>query len=47
MVGGTLGSALGWWLGALEGIMTAFFLSVLGTGLGVYLARRLMDEYLP
>jgi hypothetical protein len=47
MLAGSLGGALGWWLGGLEGIMTAFFLSVLGTALGVYAARRLMDEYLP
>jgi len=47
MVGGTLGGGLGWWLGALEGTMTAFFISVLGTALGVYISRRLIDEYLP
>jgi membrane protein YqaA with SNARE-associated domain len=46
-IGGSLGGALGWWLGKLEGVMTAFFLSILGTAAGVYLVRRLMEEYLP
>ena len=29
------------------GVMTGFFLSVLGTGVAVYYARRVADEYLP
>jgi hypothetical protein len=47
MLGGSLGGALGWWVGRLEGVMTAFFLSVVGTAAGVYVVRRLMEEYLP
>ena len=47
MIAGSLGGALGWWLGNFEGVMTAFFLSVIGTAGGVYLCRRVMDEYLP
>jgi len=43
----SLGGALGWWVGNLEGVMTGFFLSVVGTAVGVYLARRLIVEYLP
>lgn len=43
----SLGGALGWWLGAFEGTMTAFFLSIIGTAVGVYFARRLIVEYLP
>lgn len=46
-VAGSLGGALGWWLGRFEGVMTAFFLSVLGTAVAIYYARRLADEYLP
>lgn len=46
-LGGSLGGAAGWWLGRMEGVMTAFFLSVIGTAGGVYVARRLMEEYLP
>jgi hypothetical protein len=44
-IGATLGGALGWWVGSVVGIMTAFFLSTIGTGIGVYLARRLADHY--
>jgi membrane protein YqaA with SNARE-associated domain len=46
-VGGSLGGWLGWWLGARVGVMTAFFLSVVGTAIGVYFTRRLMADYLP
>ena len=47
MVAGSLAGALGWWLGAFEGVMTAFFVSIIFTGVAVYYCRRLMDEYLP
>ncbi len=40
LVGATLGGAVGWWLGAFIGLMTAFMLSMIGTGLGVYAGRR-------
>jgi hypothetical protein len=40
LCGATLGGALGWWLGARIGLMTAFFLSVIGTAAGTYFARR-------
>ena len=46
-VGATLGGAVGWWAGAPMGMMTAFVLSVVGTGAGLYLGRwaaeRLLD----
>jgi len=45
LVGTTLGSAIGWWLGARFGMMTAFMLSMVGTGLGLYLARRIVSTY--
>ena len=45
--GATLGGALGWWAGARGGVFTAFLLSIVGTGLGLYLGRwaaeRLLD----
>jgi hypothetical protein len=41
LVGSTLGSAVGWWLGARVGIMTAFMLSVVGLGVGIWGGRRL------
>ena len=44
-IGATIGSAGGWWLGAKVGIMTAFMLSMVGTGIGIYFARRLADNY--
>ena len=40
-LGATVGGAIGWWLGARVGIMTAFFVSVVGTGAGVYAGRRI------
>jgi hypothetical protein len=39
-VGASVGGALGWWLGAQVGVMTAFFVSIVGTGAGMYFARR-------
>lgn len=46
LVGTTIGGGIGWWLGARVGIMTAFFASVVGTGVGLYAARRFVSEYL-
>ena len=40
-------SAIGWWLGAKIGFMTAFLLSTLGTGLGLYYGMRAAREWLP
>lgn len=44
-IGASIGGAFGWWLGAFVGTMTAFFLSVVGTAAGVYLARRWTRHY--
>lgn len=44
LLGSSVGGAIGWWLGARVGIMTAFFLSVLGTGVGLYVGRRLAER---
>lgn len=46
LVGSFLGGTVGWWLGAFVGIMTAFSLSIVGTGLGLYIGRRVAIEYL-
>jgi len=35
-----LGSYLGWWLGGKVGLVTAFMLSTIGAGVGLYVARR-------
>jgi hypothetical protein len=40
LLGASVGGAIGWWLGAPVGIMTAFVVSMLGTGVGVYVGRR-------
>lgn len=45
-VGATIGSYLGWWLGSRAGIMTAFMVSMVGTGAGIYLGRRVALRYL-
>ena len=39
IIGATLGGAIGWWLGAHVGTMTAFFVSMVGTGAGMYAGR--------
>jgi hypothetical protein len=43
-LGATLGGAIGWWLGAKVGIMTAVVVSMVGTGAGLYYGRRLGDR---
>ncbi len=43
----TAGSAAGWWLGAHLGIMTAFMLSIVGLGAGVWGGRRLARRWTP
>lgn len=46
IIGATVGGWLGWWLGRQIGMMTAVILSAAGTGVGVYLARRIINDYL-
>jgi hypothetical protein len=41
LTGTTLGSAIGWWLGAHFGIMTAFIVSMVGFGFGMWGGARL------
>jgi hypothetical protein len=45
-LGASIGGAIGWWLGARVGTMTAFVLSTVGTGVGVYAGRRIADSIL-
>ena len=45
-VGAIVGSTIGWWLGARIGTMTAFILSVVGTGLGLFYARKWLGDYI-
>jgi len=46
IVGTTLGGWLGWGLGERFGFMPAFFLSVVGSALGIYVARRVTRHFL-
>jgi hypothetical protein len=46
LIGATAGGWLGWWLGARMGIMAAVMLGALGTGVGIYLARRIVSDHL-
>ena len=45
LAGATAGSALGWWMGDHVGVLTAFFVSLAGTGAGAYGAARFLDAY--
>ena len=47
LIPATVGSMIGWWLGARVGLMTAFWLSTLGSGAGLYFGIRFTREYLP
>jgi len=44
--GMTVGSALGWWLGAFQSITLAVVLSAIGSGIGLYYARKWAQDYL-
>ena len=44
-VGATVGSYAGWALGAPVGLTTAFMLSMVGTGVGLYAGRRFAQRY--
>jgi hypothetical protein len=39
-LGATIGGYAGWALGAPFGTMTAFMISMVGTGIGIYAGRR-------
>ena len=45
MIGATVGGWLGWFLGEPMGMMAAVILSAVGTGVGIYLAYRIMNDY--
>ena len=46
-IGMTIGGWLGWTLGAQVSIFTAYIVSVVGTGLGLYGAIRITKHLLP
>jgi len=47
MIGMTVGGYVGWAIGAPVGIFTAFMVSMVGTAVGLYAARRFADRLLP
>lgn len=44
-IGSTIGGYIGWALGARFGFTTAFMVSMVGTGLGIYYGRRVAQYY--
>ena len=47
-IGATVGGGVGWWLGEqFGGMMTAFVVSTVGTGIGIYYARRIATQLEP
>jgi hypothetical protein len=47
LMGMTLGGWLGWELGILVSIFTAFIIGMVGTGFGLYVSQRLSKRLLP
>ncbi len=45
-IGATIGSYAGWALGAPVGMTTAFMVSMVGTGLGMYFGHRIAKNYI-
>lgn len=44
-LGATIGGYAGWFLGAKIGFETAFMLSMVGTGVGIYYGRLIARNY--
>lgn len=44
-IGATVGGYAGWALGARFGTMTAFIISIIGTGIGIYAGNRTASNY--
>jgi hypothetical protein len=44
-IGATVGSYAGWAVGASIGLTTAFMVSMVGTGLGIYAGRKVAKYY--
>lgn len=45
LLGATIGGWLSWYAGAMVSITLAFLLSIIGTGVGMYIGRRLASHY--
>ena len=44
-IGSTAGGYIGWALGATVGMTTAFIVSMVGTGIGMYYGRKIAQTY--
>ncbi len=47
LIGMSVGGWLGWWLGAQISLFTAFMVSMVGTGIGLYYTVRAVKRLLP
>jgi hypothetical protein len=47
LIGTTLGSYAGWYLGSPLGLVAAFMLGMVGTGMGFYFGRKVARHYQP
>lgn len=47
VVGMTAGGWLGWSAGSAVSVFTAFVVSMIGTGVGLYVVRRYVTAHLP
>lgn len=47
LIGMTLGGWLGWQLGILVSVFTAYMIGMVGTGLGLYASQRISRSLLP
>ena len=45
-IGATIGGWIGWAIGAPVGVFTAFAVSMVGTGVGIYYGRRAAEHWL-
>jgi hypothetical protein len=45
-VAATVGGSIGWWIGAFVGVFTAFVVSCIGTGFGMYYGQKAVRRYL-
>ena len=44
-IGATVLGGIGWWAGERMGMMTAFILSMIGTGFGMYFGVKVARHY--
>ena len=45
LIGATLGGWIGWAVGSPLSFYAGLFASLLGTGVGIWFARRIVDDY--